>query len=105
MCPWQGEQIVGADPEQLLRRVSSENGIENNLQFNSKYMLSSPNDGLLELVGHDELEGSLHPHLGVGQLQIHGWQPGLSPSLLPGGLQLLGQGIRIRYKVVSEIQI
>jgi len=57
-------------------------------------MLSSPNDGLLELVGHDELEGSLHPHLGVGQLQIHGWQPGLSPSLLPGGLQLLGQGIR-----------
>ena len=61
-------------------------------------MLSSPNDGLLELDGHDELEGSLHPHLGVGQLQIHGWQPGLSPSLLPGGLQLLGRRLELDTK-------
>ena len=61
--------------------------------------LSSPNDGLLELVGHDELDSGLHPHLGVSQLQIHGWQPGRGPV----GLQLLGR--RGRYKVCPEIEI
>ena len=66
--------------------------------------MSSPNDGLLELVGHDELKGSLHPHLGVGSFRSMAGNPDVVPypSLLPVGLQLLGRRLELDTKCVQR---
>ena len=43
-------------------------------------MLSSPNDGLLELVGHDELEGSLALALALASFRSMVGNPVLVPA-------------------------
>ena len=64
VCPWRGRtdswcrsRVAAASPPLKMEFI---------IIYNLIASTSSPNNGLLELVGRDELEGGLHPHLHPG---------------------------------------